>query len=64
MNNSKNINGIVERYSKALMELSQEQKCIDVTHKEIEQIKLMIDKSEDFRKIIEIRKSSFNERYE
>jgi len=52
-NNSKNINGIVERYSKALMELSQEQKCIDVTHEEIEQIKLMIDKSEDFRKIIE-----------
>ena len=35
------------------MELSQEQKCIDVTHEEIEQIKLMIDKSEDFRKIIE-----------
>ena len=52
-NNSKNINGIVERYSKALMELSQEQKCIDVTYEEIEQIKLMIDKSEDFRKIIE-----------
>ena len=52
-NNSKNINGIVERYSKALMELSQEQKCIDVTHEEIEQVKLMIDKSEDFRKIIE-----------
>ena len=35
------------------MELSQEQKCLEEVHEEIKKIKLLIDKNDDFKRIIE-----------
>ena len=48
-NDSKNIGSIVERYSKALLELSIESKNMEEVQKDIQNIMDLIETSEDFR---------------
>lgn len=49
---SKNIGGIVERYSKALLDLSIESKRLDEVRKDIQNIIKLMDNSEDFCKVM------------
>ena len=49
---SKNIGGIVERYSKALLELSIESKKLDEVRKDIQSIIELIYNSDDFLKVL------------
>ena len=49
---SKNIGGIVERYSKALLELSIESKKLDEVRKDIQSIIELIHNSDDFLKVL------------
>jgi len=49
---SKNIGGIVERYSKALLELSIESKKLDVVSNDIQNIIKLLDNNDDFYKVL------------
>ena len=51
-NDSKNIGNVVERYSKALLELSIESKSLSIVHDDIENITQIIESSDDFNKIL------------
>ena len=51
-NDSKNIGSIVERYSKALLELSIESKNMEEVQKDIQNIMDLIETSEDFRRVL------------
>jgi len=48
---SKNIGGIVERYSKALLELSIESKKLDVVSNDVQNIIKLLDNHDDFYKV-------------
>ena len=51
-NDSKNIGNVVERYSKALLELSIESKSLSNVHDDIENIIKIIESSDDFNKVL------------
>ena len=51
-NDSKNIGNVVERYSKALLELAIESKSMPSVHSDIKNIINVIDSSEDFNKVL------------
>tara|TARA_Y100001970_G_scaffold283886_1_gene400085 strand:- start:11039 stop:11599 length:561 start_codon:yes stop_codon:yes gene_type:complete len=51
-NDSKNIGNVVERYSKALLELAIESKSLPNVHSDIENIIKIIESSDDFNKVI------------
>ena len=51
-NNSKNIGTIVERYSKALLELSIESKNMDEVQKDIKNIIELLESNSDFRRVL------------
>ena len=51
-NDSKNIGNVVERYSKALLELSIESKSLSNVHDDIENIIKIIKSSDDFNKVL------------
>ena len=51
-NDSKNIGNVVERYSKALLELSIESKSLSNVHDDIENIIKIIESIDDFNKVL------------
>jgi len=51
-NDSKNMGSIVERYSKALLELSIESKVIDEVHQDVQKIIELLSESNDLKRII------------
>jgi F-type H+-transporting ATPase subunit delta len=51
-NDSKNIGNVVERYSKALLELAIESKSMSNVHSDIENIINIIESSDDFNKVL------------
>ena len=51
-NDSKNIGNVVERYSKALLELSIESKSLTNVHDDIKNIIKIIESSDDFNKVL------------
>ncbi len=52
-NSSKGNNTIIDRYSKALLELSKEQEALDEVQKEIIQVKSILDNNKDFSRTLE-----------
>jgi len=51
-NDSKNIGNVVERYSKALLELAIENKALETVHNDLEQIITLLESSNDFSRLI------------
>ena len=51
-NDSKNIGNVVERYSKALLELAIESKSLADVHSDVENIINILESSDDFNKVI------------
>ena len=51
-NDSKNIGNVVERYSKALLDLAIENKALETVHDDLEQIITLLDSSNDFNRLI------------
>jgi F-type H+-transporting ATPase subunit delta len=51
-NDSKNIGNVVERYSKALIELAIESKSLADVHSDVENIINILESSDDFNKVI------------
>ena len=51
-NDSKNIGNVVERYSKALLELAIENKSLETVHDDVEQVISLLESSKDFSRVI------------
>ena len=51
-NDSKNIGSVVERYSKALLELAVESNALDTVHNDINKIIDVLETSDDFNRVI------------
>ena len=51
-NDSKNIGSIVERYSKALLELAIENKSLDMIHNDVVKIIDILESSNEFNRVI------------
>ena len=51
-NDSKNIGNVVERYSKALLELAIENKSLETVHDDVEQVINLLESSKDFSRVI------------
>lgn len=51
-NDSKNIGNVVERYSKALLELAIESNFLDTVHNDINKILELLGSSDDFNRVI------------
>ena len=49
---SKNIGSVVERYSKALIELSMESKSLDEVKNDIQNVMELVDNNEEFKRVL------------